>query len=208
MATKAQLRSLKRARAAKRRKHHPRAAATTTHKRRRRRHTAVAATTHKRRRRRSSAKVASSAGRKLRQYRRNPDKFSLKGFFKQSLMPSAIGAGGALGLDLVLGYLPIPDTMKTGAMRPIVRIAGAVGIGMLAGMIAGKRTGEQVGAGALTVVLYDTLKGYAKTAMPTLPLSGVGDDYPSLEYVSPAINAGPMGEYVDDGMGLYVGEGM
>jgi len=124
-------------------------------------------------------------------------------FIKGSLMPSAIGAAGALGLDMALAYVPLPDMMKTDAMKPIVRLAGAVAIGMIAGMVTNRRMGEQVGAGALTVVLYDTLKGFVKTSMPTLNLGEMPSDYGQMEYLAPAPSV-DMGEYVDSNMGEYV----
>jgi len=139
--------------------------------------------------------------KRSRKYQRNPA-FRPMGFVKETLMPSLIGAGGALGLELAMAYLPIPITLKTGPFKPLVRIAGAVGIGFLASMAMGKRAGGAVGAGALTVVLYDEIKQVLKKQMPTLPLTGLGD-YPSLEYVSPAIQAGDtMSAYVD-GVGMY-----
>lgn len=187
MATRKQLAALRKARAAKARKHHPRAA--TPRRRRksasRKRHITLRGTMNPSRRTR-------------RHYRRNPSarKFNLMGFVKESLMPSAMGAGGALALDLALAYLPLPAMMKTGVVNSVTRVVGAVGIGMLGGMVMGRKVGEQIGAGALTVVLYDEIKGMLKKAMPTLPLSG--SDYPSLEYVNPAINAGEMGLYVGE----------
>jgi hypothetical protein len=145
--------------------------------------------------------------RRHKRYRRNP---SLRGFrpmafMKDTLMPSAVGAAGALGLDMLLGFVPLPDMLKTPTMRPIVRIAGAVGIGIVAGMVTNKRIGEQVGAGALTVVLYDTLKGFVQAQFPTLALGDL-PSYNQIEYLSPAPQVGayvtsdsqnsPVGEYV------------
>lgn len=132
--------------------------------------------------------------------------FKPMAFVQQTLMPSAIGATGALGLDMLLGFLPLPDALKTGPMRPVVRIAGAVGIGLLAGMVTNKRIGEQVGAGALTVVLYDTLKGFVQTNVPTLKLGDYdSDEYPSLEYLNPASvvnDTSSMGEYISPMEGI------
>jgi len=127
-------------------------------------------------------------------------------FVQSTLMPSAIGAAGALGLDILLGFAPLPAALKTGPMRPVIRIVGAVGIGLLAGMVTNKRIGEQVGAGALTVVLYDTLKGFVQTNMPTLKLGEYDEEYPSLEYLTPGSvvsDSDSMGEYITpmDGIG-------
>jgi len=131
-----------------------------------------------------------------RRYRRNPigGKFNIKSFTNQTLMPATVGAVGALGLDVVLGYLPLPPMLQTGVMKSVTRIAGAVGLGMIAGAVSNRRVGEQVAAGAITVTLYDLIKGWAQTAMPNLPLSGT-EEYPVLSYAG-------AGETV----GMYVGE--
>lgn len=143
--------------------------------------------------------------RSMRSYRRNPIArmrgFNPRTFVNQSLMPAGIGAAGALGLDMLMGMLPLPDALKTPTMRPLVRIAGAVGIGMVAGMITNRKMGEQVGAGALTVVLYDVLKGFVQRTMPTLSLGE--NDYTSLEYYNPAMITGDMDTNT---VGMYVGE--
>jgi hypothetical protein len=54
--------------------------------------------------------------------------------------------------------------------------------------LVNRRVGEQVAAGASVVVLYDVFKGFAQTAMPNLPLSGMG--YPGLEYYNAGTNVG------------------
>ena len=114
---------------------------------------------------------------------------TFKGFMTGTLVPSAIGAGGALGLDLVMGYVPLPAMLTTGMLRPVTRLAGAALIGWVASMVASRQTAANVTAGAVTVVLYDTFKGWLKTAAPTLPLSGMG----SIGWVNPGM---PVGEYV------------
>lgn len=152
--------------------------------------------------RKRSKKVSS---RRYRGYRHNPSrglgKFSVQGFTKNTLMPSAVGAAGALGLDILIGFLPLPPALKTGPMRSVVRLVGAVGIGIVAGMVVKKETAAQIAAGAVTVTLYDTLKGFVQTAMPTLQLgeTDIFEEYPSLAYAG-------AGQVVDD-MGMYVGDG-
>lgn len=164
-------------------------------------------------------------GRRHRALRKNPRRLRRNpinlrgagGFVSQTLMPAGVGAVGALGMDIAIGLLPLPASIKTGAMRPIVRLAGAVGIGMIASMVAGKRTGGQVLAGAVTVTLYDLLRGLAQKSMPTIPLGDV-EAYETVEY-SPVPNQqlqelidqsqqSTMAEYGDSDMSAYeeVGE--
>lgn len=151
-----------------------------------------------------------------RRYRRNPSmRGGMQGFMKHTLMPSAMGAAGALGIDVILGFLPIPVQFKTGPMRALVKIAGAVGIGMVAQNFVKKETANQFVAGAITVTLYDVFKGYLQTAMPTVALSEaehIMQEYPSLGYANPALNVSgseQMGVYMPEaGMGVYVGDDM
>jgi hypothetical protein len=140
-----------------------------------------------RHRRRSHA--AHSRRSHRRHYRRNPRGLTVKGFINNTLMPGSVGAFGALGLDIALGFIPLPATLQTGMFRPVVRLAGAAALGMIAGKVVDARVGEQVAAGATIVVLYDLFKGFAKTALPNLPLSG-------MEYYSAGM---PVGEYFPGG---------
>ena len=137
---------------------------------------------------------------------------NMGGFLKHTLMPSAIGAGGALGVDLLLGFAApmLPAMLTTPAIKPFVRLAAAIGLGLVAGKVGGRAMGEKVTAGAVTVIVYDTVKGFLQTAMPTLPLSGM-DAYPNLEYYNAGTNVGAMGMYqgpaskVAQPMGMYTG---
>jgi hypothetical protein len=105
--------------------------------------------------------------------RRRSNPTGIVGDFMGQFMPAAIGAGGALGLDVAMGMLPLPDQFKTGAMRPVARIAGAAALGVIAAKVRNRSFGNQVGVGALTVVLYDMAKGaLAKVAGGKIP--GIG----------------------------------
>lgn len=132
----------------------------------------------------TSATAASRAGRALRHRRPNP----IGGFVKDTLMPSVVGGAGALALDVAVGMLPLPPALKSGPMAPLVKAAGAVGIGMLAGQFLGRRTGEQVAAGALTVTVYNVARMMlVKASNGRIPgLSGYVD-----EYVSEYVDSGP-----------------
>lgn len=171
----------------------------------------------KRRRARTSAVAATAAGRTLRYRRRNPT----GGFVRDAMaviVPSAVGGAGALGLDVLLGVLPLPEAMKMGPMRPVVRVAGAIGLGMLVSMVASKQTATQVASGAMTVVLYDTIKGFlARTGMKIpgiamYEIPGIGmyevEPAPQLGYTDSGQQVGvemypdAVAEY-DDSEGVY-----
>lgn len=154
----------------------------------------------------TSAQAASRAGRKLRYRRPNPI-----GFLSNTLMPAAVGAGGALALDVALGALPLPATLKTGPMAPLVKVAGAVGLGMIASKVVNRRVGEQIAAGALTVQVYNMAKAalvkFGGGKIPGLSMypdgylnEYVSSDMPALGYVDSGMQ---VGEFVEDGMGGY-----
>jgi len=171
------------------------------------------------------ARVASDAGRKLRYRRKNPIGL---GFIGDTVIPAAIGGGGALAVDVVLGMLPLSAAMKTGAMAPVVKIAAAVGLGYAAKMVASRKTAEQLAAGAITVTLYNVMKGVlVKAGKGKIPgLSEYVGAYPDALFYDPTTGGvvNGMGEFVsgpdeapamagddgmdgDDGMG-YPNAGM
>lgn len=156
----------------------------------------------------TSAQAASRAGRALRHRRPNP--LGLGGFVKGTLMPSVVGGAGALALDVAVGMLPLPPALKTGPMAPLVKAAGAVGIGMLAGQLMGRRVGEQVAAGGLTVTVYNVARQMlVKASGGKIPgLSEYVSEY--VDYAPPQLgyesSGGQVGEYADlDGFetGVY-----
>ena len=191
-----------------------RKAAAAPKRRRARRAAAPAAASPRRRRARrhggwkiTSPRAASRAGRALRYRRPNPI-----GFLTNTLMPSVVGGAGALALDVALGVLPLPPALKTGPMAPLVKIAGAVGLGMLAGKMVNRRVGEQIAAGAMTVQIYNLAKGMLiKVGGGRIPGLSMypdgymseyvsGDEVPELGYTDSGIQ---VGEYVDNGMSGY-----
>jgi hypothetical protein len=109
--------------------------------------------------------------------------------------PALWGAAGGIGLDVALAYIPLPAALQTGYANSAVRIAGAIGIGAVAGMMTTRRTGFMVGAGALTIQLYSIIRGLlASTVGSTVKgLSGLADfkDYTMGAYMQPAL-AGPV----------------
>lgn len=151
----------------------------------------------------TSRKAASTAGRVLRYRRPNP-----MSFVTDTLLPSAVGGAGALALDVVVAVLPLPVALKTGPAAPLVKVAGAVGLGMLAGAAFGRRTGEQVAAGALTVTIYNFAKAaLIKIGGGKIPGLSVYPDGPMGEFVSGA-DVLELG-YTDSGMqvGEHVSDG-
>lgn len=137
-----------------------------------------------------------------RRRRRNPAARKM-GFFSP-IMPAVIAAAGALGLDLIWGYAPVPATWKTGTMGYAAKGFGALALGAVLGMVMKKDTAEALAAGALTVTIHGALKDTIQSSMPNIQL---GEIYPGLGYMSPGIvvNDEPQAlthaGYSDAGMG-------
>lgn len=149
----------------------------------------------------TSATAASRAGRALRHRRPNPVN-GIGSFVKGTLMPSVVGGAGALALDVAMGMLPLPPALKSGPMAPLVKAAGAVGLGVIAGKALGRRTGEQVAAGALTVTVYNVARMMlVKASGGRIPgLSGYVDEYISeyVDYGPPQLGYESSGSQVGD----------
>lgn len=127
------------------------------------------------------------------------------------LMPVALGAGGAVALDVALGYIPLPAQLQTGLARQAVRAAAAVALGWGAGKVLGKSKGAAITQGALTVIAYDVVKSLLHKTAPALP--GLAGDFEEVDlgYLNPA----PLlqddtgaGAYMDDGVGAYMDDGV
>ena len=126
----------------------------------------------------------------------------------QQVQTSAVGAGGALAVDIAMQKLPfIPANLRTGPMAAATKGAVSVGIGMLVGkFMKNKRLGEQLASGGMTVALYDAAKGMIG---PSLGLGeydallGLGDYSELLGYSS--MNTGTT---YDAGMGDWTNPGV
>jgi hypothetical protein len=138
-----------------------------------------------RRRRRASAAPA-----RRRVYRRNPARRMSTRRFRRNpsggrvmrlgemAMPAVFIGLGALGTEIIQGYLPIPLAWKTGPMRYVVKGAIGVGIGLvLAKGFNQKRLGYYFAAGAIAIAVHD----FAKTAIASMHPGVKG-----LGYVNPA----------------------
>jgi len=133
----------------------------------RRRRSAVTVKVNPRRRRRSYAVMRHRAYRR----KRNPSLRSFTGGIVPTIKSGVVGATGALGLDLLIGFLigKLPVQLQTGYGLTATKIAGAVGIGML-GNVVMKGKGGDLAKGAMTVVLHNELRKIVQAQFPTLTL--------------------------------------
>ena len=177
---------------------------------RRRRNPVAALAANPRRRKRRSV----SRKRITRRRRRNPIKMNMRSMLNNMIMPSVTAAGGAIGIDVLMGFLPLPDTLKSGPMRHLVKGAVAIGAGMLAQNFVKPKTAELFVTGALTVTMYgagrELLTRFAPGIAAKAGLSGLGyyddEDLMGLGYSG----AGYTGLDTEDmqGLGYYESEDM
>lgn len=178
---------------------------------RRRRRSAVAAAPRRRRRRRALVAVNPHRRRRRRSYsvavrrrRRNPSfRGSVRGL-RSGVVPTlkagVVGAGGALGLDLLWGYGSkyLPASIAGSALAQYgAKLFGAILVGMIGNKVFRGR-GRELAVGATTVVLHDAFKAQLKASFPALQLG---------EYLSYAPTVGSMrraGPMLSTGMGEYL----
>lgn len=134
----------------------------------RRRKTAAKRRTRRASPRRALAAVRTTARRSIRRYRRNPIKM---GGIGGQFVDGAIGAGGALMVEVAMQKLPIPAALTANPMlKAATKGLVAVGLGMGVAKLAKKRKlGEQLAGGGVTIALYDAFKGMVG---PSLGLAG------------------------------------
>lgn len=150
-----------------------------------------------------------------RRRRSNPARRGVRGILNTFVVPALTAGAGAVVLDVVWGYIPVPGDIKTGPLRHVAKGAGAIALGWAVGQFAGRKTGDTMAMGALTVVAYNALRELTAQFAPQIPLgyysAGMPMGYdPSLGiYVGPQRRiqqvqtpSGPQSE-----MGMYVPEG-
>ena len=127
----------------------------------------------------------------VRRYRRNPSARRMGGAavtFSRMLLPAAGIGLGAVGSEIIMGYLPIPAQFKTGVARHVTK--GAVGVA--AGLVLGKlfrmrRLGNYFALGAVAIAVHDAVKELIANRMPSVHMGMYrGPVRGALGYTSPA----------------------
>jgi len=155
--------------------------------------------------RRSTTAARRRVSTNMRRRRRNParrGKMNIMG----TVMPAATAASGALALDVVWGYAPIPENLKNGPLRHVVKAAGAIGLGMLAGMVVKKDTADRFATGALTVTIHSAMREMVAKAAPNVRL-GDADEFDDMGYYGSGVDPDDLGAYIDgmDGDDDFIG---
>ncbi len=167
-------------------------------KRRVRRNPVAAAAPAKRRVRRNP--ISARQMRRVRRTRRNP----VGGGIMPQIMGAMVGGAGAVAVDVISGFLPLPATMRTGMMRHVTMAGLGLAVGMFAKPLLG-RAAAQMGSGAMTVAAYGLLKDMTAGMLPGSVAVIPGSAVAGLGYASPTP---VLGEYITGpgsrGMGEYI----
>lgn len=152
-----------------------------------------------------------------RRRRRNP-RLSLGGL-KHSVMgvviPGAIGAAGAVGLEVAWAYGSgyLPEQLKTGWGATGAKIGLALLLGYGASKVLPKRTVATAVVGAVTVIAANALRDVAKNVLPDVKgLGGYADyvDYSLMQdrnvgaYMPARLGFYNPAPLVDTGLGAYM----
>lgn len=92
--------------------------------------------------------------RAMSRRRRNPISLGSMTGVKALAMEAAVGAVGAVGVDMLFQHLPLPHAVKSGVGRHAAKAGLAVALGLVGKKFAPKYAGAAA-AGALTVILYN-----------------------------------------------------
>lgn len=106
--------------------------------------------------------------------RRNPSMRGSVGGIMNTAMDAGIGAGGALVTDIAWSFLPLPATMKTGAIGTLAKAATSIALGIVGSKVVGGAMARKATVGALTVQIYAFVKPMLAGVVPGLGYYGAG----------------------------------
>lgn len=107
--------------------------------------------------------------KRARKYRRNPIGGGSSTGVTGQLKAAAIGAAGALAVDVVMSKLPLPANLQTGMGRTAAQGLVSIGLGMAVAKFGkNKKLGVQIAEGGLTIALHGVMKGALSKSIPSL----------------------------------------
>ena len=147
--------------------------------------------------------------RRRQRVRRRSNPVTLAKAIPDIVIPSLVGAGGAVGMDVAWGYLAampaVPDVLKTGWGRIGAKAITSIAIAAMMGQVRMLRDFAQPFAiGAVTVLAYETMRAFMAQRAPNVAMDGMGMYVDGLGYYSAGINAGgPANNNNNDNMAAY-----
>ena len=149
------------------------------------------------RKRRSYARTATISNplRRRRRVTRRSNPITFAKALPDIIVPSLVGAGGAVGMDIAWGYLAampaVPAVLKTGWGRTAAKAISSIAIAAVMGQVKMlKDFAQPFAIGAVTVLAYETLRGFMAQQAPNVAMDGMGLYVDGLGYYSAGPNAG------------------
>lgn len=121
------------------------------------------------------------------------------------VMPAATAAAGALAVDVAYGFLPVPDSIKSGPLRYVAKGAGAVLMGVLVGKV-NRKLGDAVAMGGLTVTLHSAMRDMLARFAPGVALGAYASDMAAIGWDGDDSSFAGFGYQDPDGLGYQVNE--
>lgn len=124
------------------------------------------------------------------------------------IVPSLVGAGGAVGLDIAWGYLAampaVPVMLKTGWGRTIAKGITSIAIAAVMGQFKMlKDFAQPFAIGGVTVLAYESMRQFMAQQAPNVAMDGMGMYVDGMGYYSAGVNAGNSNNYPMETMGAY-----
>lgn len=150
--------------------------------------------------------IAAAARRYGRSKRRSLSLRSITsgGVLKSTVAPAAIGAVGAVALDALWAMLPVPASLKVGAIAVPAKAAGVLALGAIAANFLPKQRKliEGAVAASLTIAAYNFVRAQVGGMFPDVRLGTYidgydGDDALGYTGAAPTISDNGMGTYLD-----------
>lgn len=143
------------------------------------------------RRRRRATRIA------RRSYRRNPIRLGGKGGINiaSMIMPGILVGAGAVGAEMLMGYLPLPPMLTTGPARYITKGVISVAAGALIAKFINKKAGEAFATGGIAIAAHDAIKASITNFMPGAKFGQYmgGYNWDKYGYNTPSLDSFPNG---------------
>lgn len=161
------------------------------------------------------------ARRAHRRYRRNPIRMGRGGVNVAALvLPSVMIGAGAVGVEVLMGYLPLPAAVQQGPAKYATKGVIAALAGWAIAKFVNKRAGEAFAMGGMAIAAHDAIKASVMQFVPSLKfgqyMGGYNwdkygynmpsqDSYPTggIGYYSPGSTMSTMGEYMGGGGQIF-----
>ena len=145
-----------------------------------------------------------------RSYRRNPINMGGGGKGRLNLaamfLPGIMVGAGAVGAEVLMGYLPLPSILTTGPQRYVTKGIISVAAGYFIAKYVSRKAGEAFATGGIAIAAHDAIKASLVGFMPSVKFGQYmgeymdGYNWDKYGYNSPSVRSY---SNVNPGIGYY-----